>query len=199
MKMISKQLTGKTGSKLNKQFGASLAVMLMVFTVTAAEAKNKVSDVLANNGFGTLLFALDATELTAVLDENRVTLFAPTDDVFDATAVLLGCGDALTLATALLNIPVGDNSNALAAVLSYHAYLGRLKGYNDILFAGEIQMVSGDTVTTGVDQNGTYVKGTINETASSITARFNSNKKGSKVYAIDQILLPIDPTGICDS
>lgn len=195
--MISKQLTGKTGSKLNKQFGASLAVMLMLFTVTA-EAKTKVSDILNNNGFQTLLFALDATELRAVLDENQVTLFAPTDDVFEATAEALGCQDVTELATNLLNTPVGE-TNALAYVLTYHAYLGRLAGQTALLKASEIQMVSGDTVTTGVGQNGLYVKGVVNESPSSITAKFNSNKRGSKVYAIDQILLPIDPTGICGS
>jgi uncharacterized surface protein with fasciclin (FAS1) repeats len=178
-----------------KQLVAPLAVVLMLFTVTA-EAKNNVSDLLDNNGFQTLLSALDATELTSVLDENKVTLFAPTDDVFEATAAALGCDDVTDLATRLLNTVVGD-TNALALVLTYHAYLGRLKGSKDVLSAGEIQMVSGDTATTGVGNNGLYIKGLVNETPSSITAKFKSNKKGSRVYAIDQILLPIDPTGIC--
>jgi len=192
--MISKQLTAKTGSGLSKQFGASLAVVLMVFTMTA-EAKTKVSDILENNGFQTLLSVLDLTELTPVLDENQVTLFAPTDDVFEATATALGCDNVTEFATNLLNTPVGD-TNALAYVLTYHAYLGR-KSENGLLKAGELLMVSSDTVTTGVDQNGLNVKGIVNETPSSITARFKSNKRDSLVYAIDQILLPIDPTGIC--
>ena len=59
-------------------------------------------------------------------------------------------------------------------------------------------MVSGDTVTTGIGQNGLYVKGAVNETPSTITSGQFKSRKGYSVYAIDQILLPIDPTGICD-
>jgi uncharacterized surface protein with fasciclin (FAS1) repeats len=193
--MISKQVTAISGNKLMKQLVAPLAVVLMLFTVTA-EAKNNVSDLLDNNGFQTLLFALDTTELTSVLDENKVTVFAPTDDVFEATAEALGCADVMDLATSLLNTPVGD-TNALAYVLTYHAYLGRLGNTGRILTAGDIQMVSGDTATTGVGSNGIYIKGTVNGSPSSITADFNVKKNDSRVYAIDQILLPIDPTGIC--
>ena len=193
--MTYKQVTGNTGSNLIKQLGASLAVMLTLFTMTA-EAKNNISNILDNNGFETLLFALDTTELTSVLDENKVTLFAPTDDVFEATAEALGCEDVLDLATSLLNTTVGE-TNALAYVLTYHAYLGRLGNAGKLLTAGDIQMVSGDTATTGVGSNGLYIKGEVNESPSSITADFKSSENDSKVYAIDQILLPIDPTGIC--
>ena len=43
-----------------------------------------------------------------MLDQNRVTIFAPTDDVFEATAQALGCtGGAVDLATRLINISVG--------------------------------------------------------------------------------------------
>ena len=86
----------------------------------------RLSDALQAEGFETLKFALDTTGLTQVLDSNRVTLFAPTNDVFEATAEALGCDDALDLATRLLNIPVGD-SNELAVVLTHHAALGVIK------------------------------------------------------------------------
>jgi uncharacterized surface protein with fasciclin (FAS1) repeats len=174
-----------------------MALVMMLVMAVPAEAKSpKVSDILNNNGFSTLLFALDTAGLTSVLDENQVVVFAPTDDVFEATAVLLGCSSVLELATNLLNTPVGD-SNALAVVLSYHAYLGRLKNDYALLNAGELLMANGDTVTTGVNQNGQSVKGIVNQTASTITTGAFKAKRGSSVYAIDQILLPIDPTGIC--
>jgi len=181
-------------------FAFIIALMSFVFTSTAQAGwnnkKNKVSNVLDNNGFQTLLFALDTAGLTNVLDSNRVTVFGPTDDVFEATADALGCQDAVELATNLLNTPVGD-SNALAFVLSYHAYLGNLYDDKKVLNAEEIVMVNAGTVTTGVNMNGLYVKGDVNSTASTITAGpFNAGWK-STVYAIDQILLPIDPTGIC--
>ena len=59
-------------------------------------------------------------------------------------------------------------------------------------------MANGDATITGVGQNGLNVKGKINETPSSITAKFTARRE-SRVYAIDQILLPIDPAGICAS
>ena len=195
--MISKLLTVKTGSKLSMQFGASLLAMLMLITVPAEAKTPKVSQILNNNGFKTLLGALDATELTAVLDENTVVLFAPTDDVFEATAEALGCTNVDQLATNLLNTPV-DGTNALAYVLTYHAYLGKFSNNSKLLDAGKIQMANGDNAKTGVGQNGLNIKGKINETPSSLTAKFKA-RTDSRVYAIDQILLPIDPTGICGS
>lgn len=173
-----------------------MAVMLAVMAFPAQAMKPTVSEVLGNNGFQTLLFALDTTELTSVLDENRVVLFAPTDDVFEATAEALGCTDVLELATNLLGITVGD-TNALAYVLTYHAYLGRLKDNYALLSAGDLQMASGDSVTMGVGQNGLNVQGSVNQTPSNITTEGFSAKRGSTVYAIDQILLPIDPAGVC--
>ena len=185
-----------------KYFGAALiiALMILVFTNTANAGwygkQNKVSRILDNNGFQTLLFALDTAGLTTVLDSNSVTIFGPTDDVFNETAAALGCQSAVELATNLLNTPVND-SNALAVVLGYHAYLGNLYDDKRVLRAGEIVMVSGGTVTTGVNMNGLSVKGDVNASASTITAGpFNAGWK-STVYAIDQILLPIDPAGIC--
>ena len=184
--------------KYPNALGAALitAVMLAVMAVPAQAKTPRVSEILENNGFQTLLFALDTTDLTSVVDENRVVLFAPTDDVFEATAEALGCADVLDLATSLLNIPVGD-TNALAYVLTYHAYLGRLKGDYALLSAAELEMASGDYVTTGVGQNGLNVLGAVNETPSNITTEGFRAKRGSTVYAIDQILLPIDPVGVC--
>jgi uncharacterized surface protein with fasciclin (FAS1) repeats len=173
------------------------AVMLLVMAVPAEAKTPRVSAILDNNGFQTLLFALDTAGLTSVLDENRVVLFAPTDDVFDATAEALGCTDVLELATNLLNTPVGD-TNALAYVLTYHAHLGRVKSDYDLLSTGELQMASGDSVTVGVGQGGLNVQGIINDTPSNITTQRFRAQKSSSVYAIDQILLPIDPTGICN-
>ena len=96
----------------------------------------------------------------------------------------------------LLGIPVGD-TNALAYVLTYHAYLGRLKNDYDVLSAGELQMANGDSVMTGVGVNGLNVKGIVNATPSNITTEGFKAKRSSTVYAIDQILLPIDPAGVC--
>ena len=77
-------------------------VLLAAASLPSLAAPPKVTEILDNNGFQTLLFALETTGLTSVVDENRVTLFAPTDDVFAETADALGCSDAVDLATRLL-------------------------------------------------------------------------------------------------
>lgn len=151
----------------------------------------QLSDALEANGFATLKYALDATGLTPVLDSNRVTVFAPTDDVFDATATALGCDDALELATNLINIPVGD-SNALAVILTYHAALGVIKSNAKLLSDSPIQTVSTDEVTTGVNSDGLYVQGLANTDPSSITVEGIRGKKWV-IYPIDTILLPFEP------
>ena len=145
-----------------------------------------------------MLFALDTTGLTSVVDENRVTLFAPTDDVFEETAIALGCTDAVDLATRLLNIDV-NGTDALTTVLTYHAYLGKLKDTESILEAGTLQTANGESITTGVGKGGLYVMGVENAEPSYITTDGIKARKSSYVYAIDSILLPIDPTGVCSN
>ncbi len=173
-----------------------LLILTAAFISTSANARGyyrapSLSDALEVNGFATLKFALDVTDLTPILDSNRVTLFAPTDDVFEATAKLLGCDDALDLATRLINIPV-DGSNALTAVLTYHAALGVTKSNYKLLDKSPIQTVNGEEVTTGVNAEGLYVRGVANDADSSITV---ASIRGFRwvIYPINAILLPFAP------
>lgn len=186
--------------------GIMTMLMLVVSTVIvspSAEAGNwynkspRISDALEAEGFETLKYALDITGLTPVLDSNRVTVFAPTNDVFEATAEALGCENALDLATRLLDIPVGD-SNALAVVLTHHATLGVIRTSYKLLSASPIQTVSTDEVTTGVNSYGLYVQGAANATPGTITVE---GIRGSRwaIYPIDAILLPFaPPSDLCD-
>ena len=151
-----------------------------------------LSDALEVKGFQTLRLALDLTELLPVLDSNRVTLFAPTNDVFDATAEALGCDDAVDLATRLINIPTEGDSNALADVLSYHAVLRVIRSSKKLLKSSPLHTASGGTVTTGVNSEGLFVEGEANGAASTITV---DGIRGHRwvIYPIDSILLPFAP------
>lgn len=152
-----------------------------------------LSDTLSANGFGTLLFALDATDLTPILDSNYVTLFAPTDDVFEATATLLGCSSVGSLAGALLDIEVDDEgTDALTAILTYHAVLRKLGNERKLISKKTLYTVNGAAVEVGVDANGLYVKGDANGTNSSITTDGLTDRRYA-IYGIDQILLPFAP------
>ena len=195
MTRIAVLLYGRATSRISVLMLSSL---LLAAASTSTLAAGKVSEILDNNGFQTLLFALDTTGLTSVIDENRVTLFAPTDDVFDETAQALGCTDTLDLATRLLNIDV-NGTDALTAVLTYHVYLGKLRDTESILSAGTLPTANGESITAGVGKGGLYVKGVENASPSFITTDGIKARKSSYVYAIDSILLPIDPTGVCAS
>jgi uncharacterized surface protein with fasciclin (FAS1) repeats len=184
------------GSNIARPVSVLLVTGLLAVASLSSQASEKVSQILDNNGFQTLLFALDTTGLTTVIDENKVTLFAPTDDVFEETAIALGCTDALDLATRLLNIDV-NGTDALTTVLTYHAYLGKLKDTESILDAGMLQTANGESITTGAGKGGLYVMGVENAEPSYITTDGIKARKSSYVYAIDSILLPIDPTGVC--
>ena len=186
------------GNNIARSVSVFLVTGLLAMASLSTLASEKVSQILDNNGFQTLLFALDTTGLTSVVDENRVTLFAPTDDVFEETAIALGCTDAVDLATRLLNIDV-NGTDALTTVLTYHAYLGKLKDTESILEAGMLQTANGESITTGVGKGGLYVMGVENAEPSYISTDGIKARKSSYVYAIDSILLPIDPTGVCSN
>ena len=186
------------GVRVSRITSLCLGFVLLAAASLPSMAAPRVTEILGNNGFQTLLFALETTGLSSVVDENRVTLFAPTDDVFAETADALGCTDAVDLATRLLNIDV-NGTDALSYVLTYHVYLGRLKNAYSILSADTLQTANGEFITTGVGKDGLFVEGMANAEPSNITTDGIKARKYSIVYAIDSILLPIDPTGVCDT
>jgi uncharacterized surface protein with fasciclin (FAS1) repeats len=189
-------LTSRAGVCATRMGTLCLGFVLLAAASLPSMAAPRVTEILDNNGFQTLLFALETTGLSAVVDENRVTLFAPTDDVFDETAVALGCSDAVDLATRLLNIDV-NGTDALSYILTYHVYLGKLKNTYSILSADTLQTANGEFITTGVGKGGVFVEGIENAEPSNITTDSMKAKKSSYVYAIDSILLPISPAGVC--
>ncbi len=172
-----------------------VAFFFAIMTSLPAAAAT-TSEILDNSGFKVLKTALDLLNLTPVIDDYTITVFAPTDDVFTETAQALGCDSAIDLASRLADIPVGD-INALAYVVGYHVYVGELGSSGDILLAGTINTLINESLSTGVDKNGLYVMGKVNSTPSSITTAGIESDNSSYVYAIDQILLPINPAKVC--
>ena len=181
--------------------GVILTLTVMILTTNPAEARGytKLSDVLGAHGFDTLKFALDTTGLTDTLDQNRVTLFAPTNDVFADTAEALGCDDAVALATALLGIHLGDGTDALTAILTLHAVPGKL-GVRKLLLKKEVRTFNGAAIKTGVNDKGVYAQGEGNVDAKGDPAPVNITNDDIwgykfRVYPINGILLPFAPEG----
>ena len=190
-------LVNKSAARIGSLLLGFAFLSMASFSSVAAKTQ-KMSELLDNNGFQTLLFALNATNLTSVIDGSKLTLFGPTDDVFEATAKALGCADVLDLAESLLAIDV-NGTDALTLVLTYHVYPGKLKDPRSILTAGELETANGQSIVAGTGMNGQNVLGDFNATPSNITTDAFKAKKGSFLYGIDQILLPISPAGVCDA
>jgi len=189
-------------NRLTALFAATLVTaMFMAMTTTPAEARDyrTLSDVLEANGLTTLRTALEAAGLLHTLNDNHVTVFAPTNDVFAATAKALGCvdkdenGDALALATALLGIQVDDDTDALTAILTLHAALDR-RSVTTLLLQKHVNTLNGENITTGVNAGGVYVQAAENVEPINIT---NDDIHGKKfrLYPIDGVLLPFVPQG----
>ena len=111
MKHQINPMATKAAPRISSLFLGFALLSMTSFSSVAADTP-KMSELLDNNGFQTLLFALQVTELTSALDNNKVTVFGPTDDVFDATAELLGCESAVDLAEKLLAIDVDEIGRA---------------------------------------------------------------------------------------
>jgi uncharacterized surface protein with fasciclin (FAS1) repeats len=151
-----------------------------------------VADITAYNGFETLNFALTATGLIDALDtRKRVTLFAPTNEAFEKLAAFLGCESVDELAGDLVAADV------LHDVLLDHVTKGR-RSPQSLLAEGQVAVLSGNTVAVGAGEDGIYVEGSVNKAVQIrpfITAELRA--RNGNVLAVNEIIVNVDPTGIC--
>ena len=169
---------------------AAVALMSLAVFNPAHARSNTIADVVTKaNGFDTLQFALETAGLLHLLDgHQKFTLFAPTDEAFQDLADALTGGDVLALATALVNADLLDD------VLAYHVAENKRSPRN-ILKSGTITAVSGQELTTGVNNEGLFVQGINNASPSSIVVKGIWTRNGI-VYPIDQVLINIDPADL---
>ena len=176
-----------------------IAVMLTALIIGTANAggyysyykSHTIADVVeSTNGFGTLAFALNAAGLDKVLDSkhDRFTVFAPTDEAFQALADVLTGGDVGALANALVGADLLDD------VLLYHVADRRLS-LRGLLKRGEIKTAIGEKLTSAVGNGGVSVQGINNETPSNIVVEGIQTRNGV-IYPIDQVLINIDPAAL---
>lgn len=178
-------------------FATATALSLTLAGPGQADEQAQLARLLPDNGFSTLKLALDITGLADELADLQVTLFAPTDDVFESTAQTLGCSDALDLAGRLQAIDLGG-TDALTAVLLYHVHIGKLKTPRHLLQNGMLSTALNVDLESGVNAEGLYVMGLENSSPSTVTVE-GLRGYGQTVYPINQILLPISPpANLCD-
>lgn len=136
--------------RINKVVYAAILAVLALGAVLPAFAKtnarpNIVEIAASNPDFSTLVAAVQKAGLVDALDgPKRVTVFAPTNDAFDALAAQLGFADGMALVNAL---PAED----LTPILLYHVTNGN-RSLNSLFPAKKVRMLSGDfAMTTRVD------------------------------------------------
>lgn len=124
----------------------------------------------ANPDFETLVAAVTAAGLAETLSgEGPFTVFAPTDDAFDALPE--GVLDALLLP---------ENKDALTSILTYHVVAGEVMAAD--VTAGDVATVEGSTITITTD--GGVKVNDANVTTTDVDA------SNGVIHVLDAVLVP---------
>jgi len=131
---------------------------------------------VANPAFTTLVSALAKAGLVETFDGKRhYTVFAPTNDAFDAAGRALGFADGPALVEAL-------DVNSLTAILTYHVTLGD-RNSTSVLAAGSVRMLDGNLATVSVVNGVATI-----ENAAIVAADLRASN--GLIHVIDAVLLP---------
>jgi uncharacterized surface protein with fasciclin (FAS1) repeats len=145
----------------------------------AAEEPGTIVDIAASDeSFSTLVAAVDAAGLVETLSgEGPFTVFAPTNDAFDALPE--GVLDALLLP---------ENEAVLTSILTYHVVAGEVT--SDQITDGDVATVEGQNVTLSTEGGVTVYDA--NVTTADIDA------SNGVIHVIDAVLLPpdVDPAAL---
>ena len=137
-----------------------------------AEVGTIVDVAAANDDFETLVAAVTAADLGATLSsEGPFTVFAPTDDAFEALPEGL---------LAALLLP--ENKDALTEILTYHVVAGEVT--SDQVEAGDVTTVQGEDITITTDDGAVELNGTATVTAVDVEA------SNGVIHVIDGVLVP---------
>jgi uncharacterized surface protein with fasciclin (FAS1) repeats len=132
-----------------------------------------VENVSAADNLTTLVAAVQAAGLVETLQgPGPFTVFAPSDDAFDALPE--GSVEALLLP---------ENQAALSAVLAYHVVPGAYTSA-DLVDGQELTTVQGEVITIGKDGNELTVNGDV------MVGMADGVSSNGVVYVIDTVLTP---------
>ena len=151
-------------------------------STTEAMMEETVLDIAAaNEDFSTLAAAVEAAGLQDALSDPEATLtvFAPTNEAFEAALASLGLTAEELLA----------DTDTLTAILTYHV-LGDIVTSSDIAAAGTkeipVETLSGEELVVAVGDDGTV--GFVDQTATVTMADIEASN--GVIHVIDAVLLP---------
>ncbi len=135
------------------------------------EMTETVVDVAINNGFDTLVTAVQAAGLVETLQgDGPFTVFAPTDEAF--AALPEGTLDSLL-----------EDPEALAEVLTYHVVPGKVLAA-DVVELSSATSVEGSDIAIEVVDGGVVLNGSANVVTTDVEA------SNGVVHIIDAVILP---------
>jgi len=144
------------------------------------DAPGTIVDVAVSAGFSTLVTAVEVAGLVGTLSgAGPFTVFAPTDDAFDA------------LPAGVLN-KLLDDTDALSKILRYHVVAGKVKAADiPSRYSIEAQtFLQGEKVELRRRNGGVKVNGDVNVIIADVPA------SNGVIHAIDEVLIP---DGVLDS
>ena len=157
---------------------AGLAIAAFSFAFVGCDSDSDddslgtIYDVAADNGFTTLLAAVDAAGLRATLEsEGPFTVFAPTDAAF--AALPAGTVESLLLP---------ENISALTDILTYHVVPGRVTAAQ-VVELSSATTVQGQSVSIEVADGSVFING------AEVTIVDVPADNGI-IHVIDAVLLP---------
>jgi uncharacterized surface protein with fasciclin (FAS1) repeats len=151
---------------------AMVAILPLTFVGAKAMAKDIVDTAITAGKFGTLIAAVQAADLVAILKgTGPFTVFAPTDEAF--AALPAGTVEMLLLP---------ENKDQLIAVLTYHVIPGKVMSSDIAGKSMSVETVQGSMVMVDAT-NGVMV-----DSATVITADIEASN--GVVHVIDQVILP---------
>ena len=150
----------------------TMMVLVAVFATSMAISQTTVVDIIVNSPDHT---TLEAAVIAAKLDDDLsgtgpFTVFAPTDDAFDA------------LPDGVLDDLLADPEGALAQVLLYHVVPGDLDA-SEVLSQGWLKTAEGRTLKARVVEGEVYINN-----AKVISP--NIEAENGTIHAIDRVLIP---------
>lgn len=153
-------------------------------TTEAVEGPGTIVDVAIENGFDTLVAAVQAAGLVDLLSDPdaELTVFAPTNEAFDAALTELGVTAEELLA----------DTELLTAILTYHVLEGIVDSSAAIAADGtDVATLQGATIGVSVVDGGVVLTDQVDRTANVTTADVAASN--GIVHVIDNVILPAAP------
>jgi len=144
---------------------------------TPAPAVPTIAGIAANNpSFSTLVSALSKAGLVGTFDgTQRFTVFAPTNDAFDAAARAFGFADGPALVSAL-------DVGSLTAILTYHVTAGDQSAAT-VISTGAVHMLDGNVATVANVNGAARI-----ENATIVSTDIQASN--GLIHVIDAVLVP---------